>query len=174
MQTFNILEQQGKLRNLLVYWYGKKADIDDMLQEILIKIQDNIHTFKGESKLDTWIYRVARNTSINYCRDYLNRNKTLPLENAKNVSCDGCFTEGTQNRNYLAYVLLLARKLPKIQRSIFYCVQVKGMSYKSTAKQLNRSIKGIGAQLGRAKLNIQKQIRVEERKETNYECYSIK
>lgn len=41
-------------------------DTDDVVQNIFIKIWTNLHLFREESKLSTWIYRIASNESINY------------------------------------------------------------------------------------------------------------
>lgn len=43
-------------------------DAEDITQEIFLKIQDKIHSFRGESQLSTWVYRVARNHLLNVCK----------------------------------------------------------------------------------------------------------
>lgn len=43
-------------------------DTDDVLQNVFIKVFRGIKGFKGESKLSTWIYRIAYNESINFLK----------------------------------------------------------------------------------------------------------
>jgi RNA polymerase sigma factor (sigma-70 family) len=43
-------------------------DADDLVQEVFIKVWDNLHAFRGDSKLFTWIYRIATNESLNFLR----------------------------------------------------------------------------------------------------------
>ena len=43
-------------------------DTDDILQNVFIKVFRGIKGFKGESKLSTWIYRIAYNESINFLK----------------------------------------------------------------------------------------------------------
>ena len=41
-------------------------DTDDVLQNVFIKVHQNIHKFKGDSKLYSWLYRIATNESITH------------------------------------------------------------------------------------------------------------
>ena len=53
-------------------------DTDDVLQNTFIKVFKNIHKFKGDSKLFSWMYRIATNESITH----LNKNaKRLNITN---------------------------------------------------------------------------------------------
>ena len=61
--AFNSLVNQYKER---LYWHIRHIlkthdDTDDVLQNTFIKIYNNINKFKGESKLYSWMYRIATN-----------------------------------------------------------------------------------------------------------------
>lgn len=61
-----------------LYWHIRNIvkshdDADDVLQNTFIKIYKNIHSFKGDSKLFSWMYRIATNESITF----LNKNAKL-------------------------------------------------------------------------------------------------
>jgi len=47
---------------------GKRSDVEDVAQEVFIKIFRGLSGFRGDSKLSTWIYTVARNEAINAAR----------------------------------------------------------------------------------------------------------
>lgn len=54
-----------------LYWHIRNIvksheDTDDVLQNTFIKIYKNIHTFKGDSKLYSWMYRIATNESLTF------------------------------------------------------------------------------------------------------------
>ena len=62
----------------MIYWQVRRMvlshdDADDLVQEIFIKIFENIESFHNESKLSTWIYRIAYNHTINYIKSKSNR-----------------------------------------------------------------------------------------------------
>ena len=56
-----------------LYWHIRKIvlnhdDADDVLQNTFIKVFRNIDKFQGESKLYTWMYRIATNESITFIK----------------------------------------------------------------------------------------------------------
>jgi RNA polymerase sigma-70 factor (ECF subfamily) len=66
--AFRELISQYKER---LYWHIRKIvishdDTDDVLQNTFIKVFKNIDSFKGDSKLYSWIYRIATNESITF------------------------------------------------------------------------------------------------------------
>ncbi len=64
-----------------LYWHIRKIvishdDADDVLQNTFIKIFKNIHNFKGESKLFSWMYRIATNEAITHLNKNAKRHYT--------------------------------------------------------------------------------------------------
>ncbi|WP_260858169.1 sigma-70 family RNA polymerase sigma factor [Bacillus sp. FJAT-22090] len=52
----------------LVYSYVNNKEVaEDLTQDIFVKFYKSLHTFKGKSKLKTWLWRIA----INHCKDFL-------------------------------------------------------------------------------------------------------
>jgi RNA polymerase sigma-70 factor (ECF subfamily) len=47
---------------------GDRDDVEDVVQEVFIKVYRGLSNYRGDSKFSTWIYRVARNESINAVR----------------------------------------------------------------------------------------------------------
>src|SRR5215510_15411241 len=57
----------GRLFSLALRMLGNAADAEDMLQEIFLSAHRKLDSFRGESALGTWLYRLA----VNLCLDYL-------------------------------------------------------------------------------------------------------
>ena len=75
--AFKTLVKRYKER---LYWHIRKIvishdDADDVLQNTFIKIFRNIDKFKGDSKLYTWMYRIATNESITFLNSKARRNQ---------------------------------------------------------------------------------------------------
>lgn len=56
-----------------VYWQVRKMvidhdDADDLVQDIFIKVWKNLHAFREDSKLSTWIYRIAANEVLSFLK----------------------------------------------------------------------------------------------------------
>ncbi len=67
---FRILLSQYKER---IYWHVRRIlydhdDANDVVQNVFIKVWKSLDSFRGDSKLYSWIYRIATNESLNYIR----------------------------------------------------------------------------------------------------------
>jgi len=64
----------SRYQNLVVHITGRiirnQEDLEDVCQEVFIKVFRHINRFKGESKLSTWIASIAYNTSLDYLKKY--------------------------------------------------------------------------------------------------------
>lgn len=71
------------------YMFSKDADeVNDLFQDVLINLWKGFNGFRGESKIDTWIWRVALNTCISDDRKKKRRGERVPLEMAANLYAD--------------------------------------------------------------------------------------
>lgn len=72
--AFNALVRQheGRVFRLLVRMLGDRGEAEDLAQEVFITVFKSIDTFRGDSELGTWIYRIAANHSKNRLK-YLGR-----------------------------------------------------------------------------------------------------
>ena len=84
-QAFRNLMTEYKER---LYWHIRKIvinheDADDVLQNTFIKVYHNIHSFKGDSKLFSWMYRIETNESLSFIENVpeTNRWKALNYKN---------------------------------------------------------------------------------------------
>ena len=65
---FNLLVRKYQQK---IYWLVRKMvishdDADDLTQDVFIKVHKHLHTFRQDSQLYTWIYRIATNECLNF------------------------------------------------------------------------------------------------------------
>ncbi|QNO15683.1 RNA polymerase sigma factor [Alkalicella caledoniensis] len=79
---------QKDIYNLALKYTSNQEDALDITQEVLLRILRKIETFKGNSKLSTWVYRIT----VNYCKDYISKHRKIqnvsidkPVENSDGV-----------------------------------------------------------------------------------------
>lgn len=61
----HIYEQsKDKIYRLCLGFTGNTMDCDDLFQEVYIKVWNNLESFRNESNVNTWIYRIATNAAI--------------------------------------------------------------------------------------------------------------
>tara|TARA_B110000091_G_C13651826_1_gene405751 strand:+ start:160 stop:702 length:543 start_codon:yes stop_codon:yes gene_type:complete len=139
--AFKTLVKRYKER---LYWHIRKIvithdDADDVLQNTFIKIFRNIDKFKGDSKLYTWMYRIATNESITFLNSKARRNQvsneTLN-ENALNSLVADVYFEGDEIQLKLQKAISL---LPRIQQLVFNMRYFDNIKYKDMSEILETS-----------------------------------
>lgn len=127
-----------------LYWHIRKIvishdDADDVLQNTFIKIFRNIDKFKGDSKLYTWMYRIATNESISFLNSKAKRNQvsneTLN-ENALNSLVADVYFEGDEIQLKLQKAI---SQLPRIQQLVFNMRYFDNIKYKDMSEILETS-----------------------------------
>jgi len=127
---------------------------DDLYQEILFQAWKSIQNFKGESKVSTWIYRIAVNTAINY-NIKNKRHQHLPLPEffqAEYVDTMGEKMEQEAQLNKLRYCI---SQLETQDRLIISLV-LEDKSYKEIAEITGSNINNVGVKINRIKTRLLK------------------
>ena len=118
-----------------MYWHIRRMvhyhdDADDVLQNTFIKIYRNIDRFQGDSKLFTWMYRIATNESITYLQKR-NRSVSEDLEscNPIAITADSYF-DGDEAQLLLKEAVA---NLPDRQKAVFNLKYYEDLSYDEIA-----------------------------------------
>jgi RNA polymerase sigma factor (sigma-70 family) len=138
-QGFRLLVAQNQEQ---LYWQIRKMvlahdDADDVLQNVFIKIFKGIKNFKGDSKLSTWMFRIAYNESITFLK---RKAKSLQLSSqelqdhlTEKLEADVYFTS---DEIELALKKALAQ-LPERQREVFNLRYYDDLMFKDIADILD-------------------------------------
>jgi RNA polymerase sigma-70 factor (ECF subfamily) len=79
-------DNKSKLLRICRYYAPSVEDQKDMYQEILINIWKSLDSFRGESQIATWIYRIAVNTSLGFAGKQYKRMKLNVDIETRNLS----------------------------------------------------------------------------------------
>ncbi len=143
--AFRELVSQYKER---LYWQIRNMvldhdDADDVLQNTFIKIFRNINSFKGDSKLHTWMYRIAANESITFLNKKAKRNN-ISIENLKDNAVrkleSDVYFEGDQIQ--LQFQKAIAT-LPERQKLIFTMKYFEDHTFEELSEILETSVGGL-------------------------------
>lgn len=89
-----------KVHRLCLGYTGDSMQADDLLQEVFIKVWENLEKFRGESQVSTWIYRITANTCLLYLRSNRKQTKVDLEKTALKISEE---TIDTENQIQLLY-----------------------------------------------------------------------
>ena len=144
-----------------IYWHIRKIlishdDSNDVTQNTFIKVFENFSKFKGQSKIFTWIYRIATNESLSFLK---NKRKYF-FESIDNVSSSLIsnlksekYFDGDKAEKKLQKAILT---LPVKQRIAFNMKYFDNMKYEQISKILGTSVGALKANYYYAKNKIQK------------------
>lgn len=139
-------------------------DADDITQEVFVQVYLSIHSFKGESKLSTWIYRITISKALDHEKKK-RRKKRFGFVQSLFGSQDneqlypvefnhpGVQLENKERTRELFKALL---KLPDKQRIAFTLHKIEGQSQQEIAEIMNTSLYAVESLMGRAKSNLKK------------------
>ncbi len=87
-QKFNqiVTENSELIKRICRYYNQNTQDQEDMYQEVLINIWRSLDKFRGESKLSTFIYRIAVNVSISYASKSFKQSKLYVNADTENIN----------------------------------------------------------------------------------------
>ncbi len=131
-----------------MYWHIRKIvlshdDADDVLQNTFIKVYKNIDSFKGDSKLYTWIYRIATNESLTFIKKKAKRMHISPGEiqerAIENLKTDVYF-EGDTIQLLLQQAIAT---LPQKQQLVFNMKYFESHTFEELSEILETSVGGL-------------------------------
>ncbi|MCB9047928.1 MAG: RNA polymerase sigma factor SigZ [Lewinellaceae bacterium] len=146
------MKVQAKLKAYVRVKIRDDASADDVLQEIFLKMYQNLHQLREEEKAEFWLFRIAQNAINDYFRQQ--KDKYPPA-----LIMDTPATEEEEQVQVLTeevaqWLPFMLELLPEKYRQALYLTEVEGMSQREVAEKLGISYSGAKSrvQRGREKL----------------------
>ncbi|RYE21142.1 MAG: RNA polymerase sigma factor [Sphingobacteriaceae bacterium] len=161
-----MLDQQEKLFNELVrdnqasiyricraYLYDT-SHADDLYQEILFQVWKSIQSFKGQSRVSTWIYRIAVNTAVNFNLQS-RRHQHQPLPELIQIPFEETLGEKQEQEIRLDKLRYCISQL-EVQDRLIISLVLEEKSYKDIAEITGSNVGLIGVKINRIKARLLK------------------
>lgn len=154
-----------KTYQMPLYWHIRKLvinhdDTKDVLQEVFLRVWRSIDQFKGDSKLFTWLYRIATNESIR-----LNERKQRQLKNQLSLQEmleseleTSAYISGEEIQIALQKAILA---LTEKQRLVFNMHYFDDLDYSDIAEILETTVNNVKVLYHYAKNSIEEQLKRE-------------
>jgi RNA polymerase sigma-70 factor (ECF subfamily) len=151
-QFLDILEGNiGIILKISRAYSNNVHDKEDLINDITLELWKSFGRFKGDSKISTWIYRVALNTSMNYKRKK-EKDKLYFIDDLKLPENHGWLTE--QDDNSLSEVLYQCiDELSELNKAIILLF-LDGNSHDEISDITGISKSNVGTRIGRIKEQI--------------------
>lgn len=149
-----IKENQSLVFKISSVYTNNKEDQKDLYQEIIYQLWKSYKTFKGDSKISTWMYRVALNTSITFLKKEKRSGVQVPIEQ---ILTHKTVQEDTVLEDRIALLHAQIKKLNIVEKGIVL-LYLEGKSYEDIAEITGFTKTNIGTRLSRIKEKLKTQI----------------
>lgn len=144
---------QEKVRNIIYSIFNEADLVDDLSQEVFIKVFQALPNFRFESSFYTWLYRIA----VNKCRDELRKKKVKRFftfqnfEKTTNIKVENLVTTTFDDEHTRDIIEDSLKKLPEKFRMPIILKDIDGMSYDEIAEVLDCEVGTVKSRLSRGR-----------------------
>lgn len=149
-----IKDNEGVIFKITTMYTDNRIDQQDLYQDVVYQLWKSFKSFRAESKISTWMYRVALNTALTR----LKKNK----RRAHTVSIDKVILEQTEYYNpqfeeRLKLMYAHIKRLNQLEKGIMLLL-LEGKKYEEIAEITGLSSSNVGTRISRIKQKLKQQI----------------
>lgn len=134
-----VLRYKRKVFGIAYKFTGRFEEAEDLTQEVFLKVYKALDSYKREQEFYWWLVSISRNTCIDYYRSAKRQRRVITedLDRIKNFKFDGISPQGSMEAAERSKLLRESlAHLPDDLRAVLIMRDLKGMSYKEIADQL--------------------------------------
>lgn len=138
------------LKAFLLSKISSPDEAEDLLQEILIKTHQNIHTLQDQQSIKPWLFQIANRTIIDYYRKQAAASNNVQAEDLWYGDLES--SESNQVQAELSQCIEpFIAALPDTSASLLDAIDLKGVSQKELAKELDVSYSTLKSRVQKAR-----------------------
>lgn len=146
-----VRDHQDRVFGLILRMLGDRGEAEDLTQEVFVAVHQALPRFRGESRLSTWIWRIAKNHALNRIKVLVRRERLPdagPLEEAPRP--DRVYDE----RERRSAVQRAIARLEPDSRLVVALRDLEGLSYEEIAEIVEEPLGTVKSRLHRARLRL--------------------
>jgi len=147
-------ENQGIIYRVSKMYRDTKENQEDLFQDIVLQLWKAYPKFRGESKVSTWIYRIALNTSIATFR----KNKIV-IDYIEKIPDTEIHSKEKETSNNEEKMFIALRKLKDVEKAII-SLYLEGYSHKEIAELIGITENYVGVKFNRIKNRLIKLLKI--------------
>ena len=109
-----IKDNQGLIIKVSRLYTNSLEDEEDLFQEIVLQLWRSYDTFKGQSKISTWMYRVALNTAITLFRK---KTKSPQTDQLQDFHYKDFMEDDEERQQQISTLYKVIKMLPNVERA---------------------------------------------------------
>ena len=162
-----ILKYQDRIYHVILKICANADDAAELTQETFVKVIENIDKFEGKSAFYTWVFRIAVNLTLNYCKRSVKLGfRSLEAETSEHSRSSMRLKDHlhddkspdpamvAENSELCRMVMRALMKLDDAQRAVVVLRDIEGMNYARIAEVLDIELGTVKSRLSRARSNL--------------------
>ncbi len=143
-------ENQDKLYRICSIYSDDNEDSKDLFQEVLVNIWKSMSSFKGNSSIGTWMFRIALNVCLRFKSKYTKNQKRFIRLDSLTISNIGSEKEEANSNEKLLALRKCIKKLNEGDKAIV-ALYLEGLAYREISDILGLSENHIAVKIKRIK-----------------------
>jgi RNA polymerase sigma-70 factor, ECF subfamily len=151
-------ELHGNLRAFISRRVSNQADVDDLVQRVLLQIVKGLGALRDAERLHAWVYRTARNVIADYYRSPTARREVASGDGADLASSNAADgqapveeDERTALQELAACMTPMIRQLPQAYREAITWADLEGVNQADAAERAGVSVSGMKSRIQRGR-----------------------
>jgi RNA polymerase sigma-70 factor (ECF subfamily) len=157
---------QGLVYNTALGIVQNPEDAEDVTQEVFVQLYESIKSFKGESKLSTWLYRITVSKAMDHLRKKKRKKRFAYVQslfgaNEELVLDPPDFVHpgvSLDNKEKAKELFKAIDQLPAKQKIAFTLNRIEGLSYQEISEIMKLTVASVESLLHRARKNLRKNL----------------
>ncbi|MCP4441097.1 MAG: RNA polymerase sigma factor [Aureispira sp.] len=157
-------QHKNLVYNLALQYTQNKEDAEEIAQDVFIAVYDKLNTFKAQSKLQTWVYRITINKSLDFMKAKKRRKRsfffsTIQIDDVdKNITLPDFNHPGVllEQKEEIARIFRGINQLAERQKTVIILLKIEQKTQAETAAIMELSTKAVESLYQRAKKKLEK------------------
>jgi RNA polymerase sigma-70 factor (ECF subfamily) len=145
---------EARLRPFVARRVRAAADVDDIVQDVFLRMQRGLGALRDEERFGSWVYQVARSAIVDHQRRARKHGVAAADEPTDLAAIESGEDDGAIERELASYMSPFVAMLPSPYREALTLTELEGLTQKQAAEMLGISLSGMKSrvQRGRAQL----------------------
>jgi RNA polymerase sigma-70 factor (ECF subfamily) len=137
---------------------GSRLDVDDLVQEIFVKIWINKDHWDPHGSIKSYLFKAAKNQALNYLKSRRAKKSSGSADELVEVTSGMDAVSELEDKELLAALSLAITRLPRKTKIVFKLSREEGMTYSEISEIMGISVKTVEHQIARALKILRKQL----------------
>jgi len=143
-----LIEMAIPLKRFIRKYIANEQDAEELAQDVLLKIFGGVSSLRDNSRIQPWIYRIARNTITDY---YRKTNKPIEFVELPEEIEEKYYEDQNSNREIAGCLKAMIENLPDKYKEAILLAEFNHLTYKELGELLGISISGAKSRVQRGR-----------------------